>query len=122
MNRGFGYNRPRRTPRRWAPETPAGITFKKYGENVKTSYSYGGYIVLYNGEEIGKLERRYPTWQRKPKGLRYVTARGTSSKPEWRIDAPDLPVHGHENPYRAYLVEDLLKAWKNRGKKQEERV
>lgn len=110
--------------RRWAPETPPGITFKKYGENERGvgGYSYGGYIVLYHGEEIGKLERRYPTWERKPKGLRYVTARGTSSKAEWQIDAPGLSVHGRENPYRAYLVEDLLEAWKNRGKQQEERI
>lgn len=98
---------------RWAPETPAGITFKSYGENDPGSggYSNGGVIVFWHGVEIGKLERRYPTWQRKPKGLRYVVGRGVSKKAEWRIDARHLSVHGREHPTRAYLVEDLLKAW-----------
>ncbi len=115
MNRGFGYNRPRRKPLRWAPQTPEGVTFKKYGENERSAggYSKGGVIVVLDGVEIGHLERYYPTWQRKPKGLRYVTARGTSKKAEWRIYAPDLTsVHGRENPTRAYLVEDLVKAWR----------
>jgi hypothetical protein len=40
--------------------------------------------VFLGDQFIGTIERFFPTWERKPKGLRYVTARGTSKRPEFR--------------------------------------
>lgn len=113
MRRRGGFTRQRR---RWAPELPAFITFKPYGENERGSggYSYGGYVVFWHGIEIGKLARHYPTWDRKPKGLRYVTARGVSHTPVWRIDHRALDNHDREYRTRVDAVEALLEAWQEK--------
>jgi hypothetical protein len=99
---------------RWAPDTSEGIKFKSYGENERGvgGYSNGGYTVFWNGEEIGKIARHYPTWERKPKGLRYVTARGVSSTPVWRI--PTGECHEPEFRSRAEAAEKLLALWKEK--------
>lgn len=64
------------------------ITYRKLKDGV--------YSVIVDGTVIGKVERYYPTIERRSSGKRYVNARWTAKTPAWRA----IYLEGYVSPIR----------------------
>lgn len=65
----------------------------------------GGYRLELHGKDIGRVERTYPTWERRTKGRRYVNARGTCKRAEYDALKPGQWARG----YRFRTLRDAVR-------------